>query len=419
LARPDHEGLGLGTTGGKPKIIVVGAGIAGSLIVSGLRDRDDCELICLERVDPMEHVEAGTGLNIGPNAMKCLDMHLPREAAAIRANSLPWASWTISLTDGKPLMALDLADVADNPGIRIRWAELYALLREPIGGEITFNAELTGCGQDEGGTFVIYRDRAGGALQRVDRIDLLIAGDGRYSTIRNFVLGGPEAPNFLNVCLYRMLFPAEADCPIGDYGQWFNGANRLLAFRVPGDFVYVAGSFPIPPGSAIPEAMKSPDFLQAAYRPAEGEPCREVAYMLKAIRRHFDAIHWARLQEGSVAYSHRLGILLAGDAAHPMVPTLGQGATQACEDACVIVDEIKLALTEGRMLADLPQRVEARRVERARFVVDFSREATDTMLAGADPVAGTRLKTKTDFQRKLMRLYRDVSPPAARLQASH
>jgi salicylate hydroxylase len=392
----------------KPRIVVVGSGIAGSLIVAGLAGRDDIELICLERVGPDDHAEAGTGLNIGPNAMKCLAAHLPETAATIVANSLPWSHWQISLTDGRVLMDLPLGEVADNPGIRIRWAELYRLLRLPIADRIIFNAELTGCAR---GPVITWRDRATGESHEIVDIDLLIAGDGRYSLIRNHVFGGPEVPHFHGVCLYRVLFPVGADCPIDDYGQWFNGPNRLLAFRVPGDFVYCAGSFPIPPESGIPEAMKTADFLGRIYRPEHGEPSPQAAFLINAVTRHVDSIHWARLQQGSVAYGREPGVLLVGDSAHPMVPTLGQGATQACEDACVVVEEIRAALAAGRPLATVSERVEARRSERIRFVVDFSFEATDTMLAGADPVAGTLKKTGPAFRAKLERLYRDVPLP--------
>ncbi len=391
--------------------MVAGAGIAGSLIASGLRGRPDCELICLERVGPHEQGEAGTGLNIGPNAIKAMQWHLPDVAEMIVRNSLPWSVWRTSLTNGQVLMDLRLDAVADNPGIRIRWAELYALLRQPLSDILVYNAELTGCGQAEGGTFVTWMDRASGAAHHLDGIDLLIAGDGRYSAIRQFVLGGPETPDFLNVCLYRVLFQAGPDCPIDDYGQWFNGPNRLLAYKVPGDFVYCAGSFPIPAGGHIPEAMKQPAALRQAYLPAEGAPSREAAYLIDSIVRYRDRIHWARLQEGAVTYGRKAGILLAGDAAHPMVPTLGQGATQACEDACVTLDEIRLALAGCEPLDVVPARVEARRAERARFVVELSRRATDTMLAGANPVDGTRWKTEPPFQRELMNLYRGVSPP--------
>ena len=144
-----------------------------------------------------------------------------------------------------------------------------------------------------------------------------------------------------------------------------------------------------------------------------GEPSPQAAFLIDAITRHVDSIHWARLQQGSVAYGREPGILLVGDSAHPMVPTLGQGATQACEDACVVVEEIRLALAAGRPLATVPERVEARRSERVRFVVDFSYEATDTMMAGADPVSGTLKKTEPAFRAKLERLYRDVPMPFA------
>lgn len=55
------------------------------------------------------------------------------------------------------------------------------------------------------------------------------------------------------------------------------------------------------------------------------------------------------------------------------------------------------------------RRIEARRLPRVKFVTGFSRDATDTMLAGADPVAGTLAKTSPEFRAKLARLYRDVS----------
>ena len=48
--------------------------------------------------------------------MACLDLHLPREAAAIRAASLPWRRWTVALASGEMLMDLSLDRVADTPG---------------------------------------------------------------------------------------------------------------------------------------------------------------------------------------------------------------------------------------------------------------------------------------------------------------
>ena len=256
------------------------------------------------------------------------------------------------------------------------------------------------------------RDRASGDTRTIAGIDLLIAGDGRYSLVRQAVLGGPEVPHLLDVCLFRLLFPAGPDCPIDDYGQWFNGSNRLLAFRVPGDLVYCAGSFPIPPGSATPERMKTPEVLDALYRPAEGGPSREAAYLIDAVVRHAGAIHWARLQEGSVTFSRTPGVLLVGDAAHPMVPTLGQGATQACEDALRGGGRDR---RRARGRGALGRRAGPRSPLDGRSgpASPSPSRATppDTMLAGADPVAGTLRKCGPEFQRKLMSLYREIPRP--------
>ena len=395
----------------KQRVVVFGAGIAGSLITTGLAGCDDIELICLERVTQADHAEAGTGLNVGPNAMKALKLHLPETAAAIFANSYPWESWKISSTDGTVLADLKIDSVADDYGIRIRWSNLYALLRTPIQNHIRYGCKVICCGKSEVGSSVQYVDTSGGE-HRIDNIDLLIAGDGRYSVVREHVLGGPDSPFFLGVCLYRVLFPAEADCPIYDYEQWFSGPNRLLAFRVPGDFVYCAGSFPIGADREIPDEMRTSATLGRIYLPPSGKPSRKAAYLIERIQQYFDRIHWARLQEGRLTYGNTRGILLVGDGVHPMVPTLGQGATQACEDACVVVDEIKVALAERRSLASVPARVEGRRLERIQFVVDFSRDATDTMPEGADSVAGSLEKAKPPFLEKLARLYRDVPLPS-------
>jgi hypothetical protein len=55
--------------------------------------------------------------------------------------------------------------------------------------------------------------------------------------------------------------------------------------------------------------------------------------------------------------------------------------------------------------------VEERRRSRAEFVADFSREASDTMVAGADPVAGTAQKRSRSFMARLEELYRGAPVP--------
>ncbi|MGB8536248.1 MAG: NAD(P)/FAD-dependent oxidoreductase [Acidobacteriaceae bacterium] len=404
----------------RKRVVVVGAGIAGSLITHGLANEEGVEVICLEQVGEQDQSQAGTGLNVGPNALKCLKAELPAVAASIIENSLPWRNWTTYLADGEVLIDLDLTKVADNFGIRIRWGELYKLLRSGIKDRVLYDSKVVACAaQSDGRTSITFTNGGQSEPQVLEDVDLLIAGDGRYSVIREKFFG-PNDPTFLGVCLYRVLYPVGADCPIDDYGQWFNGPNRLLAFRVPGDFLYYAGSFPIEVDGGIPESMKDPAMLRKAYTPESGEPSRAVAFMIAKIEEHFERIHWARIQENEIQFANNTDpVLLVGDAAHPMVPTLGQGATQAVEDACVTIDVIRRTLEAGEPLSCVPGSVDRQRRERVKFVMDFSREATDTMLAGTDARAGTMLKAEKPFVDKLKRLYRDVPVTGALHVSSH
>jgi len=103
-----------------------------------------------------------------------------------------------------------------------------------------------------------------------------------------------------------------------------------------------------------------------------------------------------------------------GDAAHGMVPTLGQGATQAIEDGCVAAALIAARLAAGsRDVDEWLRAFDAARSVRIRFVMDFSLEASDTLFAGSDPVAGSLKKVQPPFRAKLSRLYRDVAHAAA------
>ena len=396
------------------KIVVIGAGVAGCIVARALAGRPGLDISCLEKVEASDHSESGTGLNVGPNAVKALLWHDAALHDAVVARSLAWKTWRISLTDGTVLFDLPLARVADNDGIRIRWSELYAALRGEAAGLIRYGAQVARLGYMQGGAdrlFVEYSEQ--GVAKRIDDIDLLVAGDGRYSVARAQLAGVPVIRQH-GVAIYRLLVPDTSGGLIDDYEQWFNGANRLLAFRVPGEAIYIAGTFPIAPGAEVPEAARDAAHLRDLYTPAGGAPSAQCAWLIDRICANVGAIHWARLQESPPLYTDARGhVLFIGDASHGMVPTLGQGATQAIEDACVAADLLRGTLSAaaigGGSVPGVLRQFAQLRDERVRFVMDFSREASDTLEAGADPVAGTLKKLEPAFQRKLERLYRDVT----------
>lgn len=394
------------------RIVIAGAGVAGCIVARALRGIDGVDVQCLERVSAEDHSESGTGLNIGPNAVKALWQHDRALHDAVLAKSMRWKNWRTSLTDGTVLFDLPLARVADHDGIRIRWSELYSVLRFEARDLIRFGAAIETIGYQQNGTelFVDYRQH--GMAQRIADVDLVIAGDGRYSSVRRTLSGAPAIHQH-GIVIFRLLVPDTSGGRIDEYEQWFNGPNRLLAFKVPADSIYIAGSFPIPADAEIPEAAKHADALRALYTPASGKPSAQCAWLIGQICANKGQLHWARLQEAPPLYTDaKRHVLYLGDAAHAMVPTLGQGATQAIEDACAAASLLHKHLGQGAQAEAVPallQRFEKLRASRIRFVIDFSNEATDTMRAGADPVAGTRKKMEAPFQAKLERLYRDVA----------
>lgn len=405
-------------------IVISGAGVSGAIVAGLLQNEPGVRVTTLERVNPDDHADAGTGLNIGPNALKLLQQADPALCARLQAPdiSLPWQSWRTSLTDGTELMNLTLAEVADNNGIRIRWADLYHQLRSHARSHIRFNTAVTGMSYvgdktDEASAppllKVNWESCTDGAEDSDDQVEMLIAGDGRYSRVRETFFGKPE-PTPLGVVIYRVLVPDTADGLIDDYEQWFNGPYRLLAFRVPGNAIYIAGSFPIAPGAPIGEDARTAEHLRELYTPESGQPSDQARFLIDSICEHVDDIHWARVAEIEPAFTDDQGrVLLLGDAAHAMVPTLGQGATSAIEDACVAALMIRDAVRAGPV--DVPallQSIAESRMARARFIMDLSRDASDTMLPGSDTVTGTRNKTRPEFLAKLEQLFRVTGAPA-------
>jgi salicylate hydroxylase len=134
--------------------------------------------------------------------------------------------------------------------------------------------------------------------------------------------------------------------------------------------------------------------------------------MLDAICANAADLHWARMQEHDVLYADPdWNVLYLGDAAHNMVPTLGQGAAQAIEDATVAADIIAEEWESGQHAPRRwLRRIARARAERMRFAMRLALETTETMREGADPAADALQKQKPAFLARLRRLYCDVWP---------
>lgn len=393
------------------KIVIIGAGVAGSIMAKGLSHLPDIEVHCLERIAPGDHAESGTGLNIGPNAVQALQLQDPDLARAIANISFAWSNWHVATMGGRELFNLKLKDIAPVDGWRLRWAELYRILREAAGGAIRYNCNIDAIiprSDGSGRLDVTFHEK--GEAKSIGDIDLLVAADGRFSQVRT-QFQGPVKARQVGVAIFRLLVPDSSHGLMGDYYQWFNGPNRLLGYRVPDDCFYLSGTFPIPVGSEISDEMKSREALRQAYTPSDGKLSQQGEWLVDLVTDEKVELHWARLQESPLCLCERdNNILYLGDSSNGMVPTLGQGATQAIESACAVVKIIHtFAETRQYNSALWLEIITQARHNRLRFVMDFSLEASDTLFAGSDPVSGTMKKSKAPFQEKLSKLYNDFS----------
>jgi salicylate hydroxylase len=397
------------------RVVIVGAGVSGCVVARGLRRVPGVEVTLVEQVSRQDHANAGNGLNIGPNALKALDLVLPEMAAELRAASLPWTRWRAALVSGEPLSEVPLADVADRPGIRIRWSDLYGIARSAVADITRFGEALdtiSGDGDDRLAIALKHRDTD---ERRAEKgIDLLVAGDGRYSRVRELCGGVPEARQ-LEVANFRLLIEDKHFAGLPgwrewDMEQWFNGPNRLLAYSLPRGSIYLSGTVPTAVGAELQSGdSRAAAALERAYLPAHGRTLEVCKLLVQATREQLHTMHWSRMQEIPMLLRQRGGrVLLVGDSAHAMVPTLGQGATQAIEDGCAFVALFAARAAQGPI--DVPRLTEefaARRRERMEFVRRISWAASAPLLAGADPVATHRAMATPEYRADLRRLYLD------------
>lgn len=306
------------------EITVLGAGVAGLAVARALALRGALVTV-LEQADAIR--EVGAGLQISPNGavvLRALGLGAALEAASLRATAVDLRDGR----DGRSVLRLDLA--------RLRPGQGYHLLHRADLIDLLANGA-----------------RAAGVqvrlLQRIEQVDLagsrprlitaqggeftpglLIGADGLHSRLRA-ALNGRETPFFTHQVAWRATIPATpGDAVVAEVHM---GPGRHLV------------SYPLRGGTlrnivAVEERARwveegwtlqdDPMVLRVAFA---GFSPRVRGWLdsvqdtwLWGLFRHPVARVWQRaLPEGGVA--------ILGDAAHPTLPFLAQGANMALEDA--------------------------------------------------------------------------------------
>ncbi|WP_420998085.1 FAD-dependent oxidoreductase [Cupriavidus sp. 30B13] len=336
------------------RIVIVGAGVAGTVLARALARHPGLDVTCLERAAPGHHAGARTGMVIAPNAVKALHLRDPLLASAIGEAGLPWDHWRESQCSGETLADLPLTRVADHGGVRILRAALYRVLRHGAGSAVRYRCNMLACGsgaRDPARGYVEWEQD--GRRHRLDDIDLLVGADGAASATRMAFAGNGAEPRD-GVRQFRLLVPdSGAQAGAGDgYEQWRNGASRLCAIRMPDGLLHIAGTLP-GDGSdgsngspATPARLRAA--LQAAFEPAHAALAARPAWLLETLCRHADAVRWSCPRVSPPRYAEpRTQVMYLGDSAHATAAVPGLGATQAIEDACCAAQLIASALARG------------------------------------------------------------------------
>jgi salicylate hydroxylase len=339
---------------------IVGAGIGGLAAAIALR-RSGHDVIVFEQARQFARV--GADINLTPNAVRALDGLGVGEAARVTA-ARPSHRISRSYDSGEETSRLEMADTAEQkygaPQLTIHRADLLAALADIFPAErVQLGKRATKIAQDADGVQVDFED---GSSQR---LGALLGADGIHSVVRTAMFGA-ESPRFTGIVAYRAVVPAErlAGVPnLGAFTKWWgpNPQSQIVTFPLNrGKDIFIFATTP-----------QDTWHLESWTAPGSVDELREqyVDYHpeARALLDACDSVLKTALYERDPMPAWAQGrMALLGDAAHPMLPFMAQGAGMAIEDAVVLARHL-----EGVAVQDIPAALrcyEQARLERASQV---------------------------------------------------
>lgn len=334
--------------------LVVGGGIGGLTTALALAKRS---MSCTVVERQTEFGEIGAGIQLAPNALRVLDglgvLH------GVMANAvMPRRARLMNARTGAVITALDFGEA-----FRARFgypyivthrsdllnAILSACRASPL---ITLETSMAVLGLSAHDASVRVRCENGCEWEA----GVVIGADGLRSTVRRYVLDDGE-PDYVGHVAYRGTVPIDAAPGVvarDEITWWVGPGMHLIQYPVRrGEllnqvFVFEADTVGDPDGWGPPEEL-------GRFFGDKVPAVREGAAVLDKDRR------WILRDRPPDRNWTRGRATLLGDAAHPMVQYLAQGACQALEDAVVVAECLALEDDVERGLA----RYQAVRIPRA------------------------------------------------------
>jgi salicylate hydroxylase len=321
-------------------IVIVGAGIGGMTAALTLA-RQGFRVALFDQAERLE--ETGAGIQLTPNATRIL-MELGLGPRLRQTVVTPTALQVRSARSGAEIVRVPLGQAAEvrygTPYWVTHRADLQAVLLDAVRHNpdvaLTLGARVVDCAVHLNGVTV-------GGMRGAQSLDsqgiALIGADGLWSTVRTR-LGDKAAPRPARHTAWRALVAADDVAPRWRepvVNLWLGPNSHLVHYPVKsGQLINVVA---IVKDSWTGPGWSSPGRHEELQRLFPARDWSEEARTLLAAPPRW--LKWSLADRPPLANWGRGGpVTLLGDAAHPMLPFLAQGAAMAIEDAGVLADHM-------------------------------------------------------------------------------
>lgn len=359
------------------RVLISGGGIGG-LTAALAFHRMGHQVTLLEQAVRLE--EIGAGLQLSPNGMRVFEAlgvsaRVERDAFRPRSQELRFGR------SGRRILTIPLRDVS-----RSRWGAEYLhvhradLIEALHGALIDRDARIVSLGQ----RVIGYTNTPDAVIAHLDdgntcSGDLLIGADGVHSVIRT-QMTGPDAPRFTGNIAWRAVVPVSelgTDIPPETACVWVGGRRHAVTYRLRrGSLANLV---------AVVESKQQPSESWTATGTRE-QALKDFENWSPVIRRILEKARvlnrWALFDRPVLQKWSDGRVVLLGDACHPMLPFLAQGAVMAIEDAYVLARLV----TDRADLTDALRHYEAIRKPRTSRVQDGARRNASLFHHG-DPLS--------------------------------